>query len=147
MIWMGLVTWWRCYPIEKNGWLVVEESWYIYIYTYGICRGYMGCNNPYGGFQTMGGTPSHYPFLFGIFHDINHLLGYPHSWLETPTVKMLGWLWLIQPKCWFSGGAFLEISCLKQLQQLLGLWWIGETWWNSWGIFQPTDIRRNSILN
>ena len=60
------------------------------------------------------------------WHKPSSYWGIPMA-METPTVKMLGWLWLMQPKCWFSGGDFLEISCLKQLQQLLGLWWIGET--------------------
>ena len=39
----------------------------------------------YRGFLSHGGTPSHHPFLDGIFHEIKPaIVGYPHDELETP---------------------------------------------------------------
>ena len=45
---------------------------------------------PYGCFHSHGGTPSHHPFLVGIFHEIND----PAMWVPP-------WLWNPPIFCWW----------------------------------------------
>ena len=66
-------------------WYKRQAAWYLTILRYNPIETsvleWHSIYESYGGFLRHGGTPSHHPFLFRIFHEINHpaIVFFPHG--------------------------------------------------------------------